>query len=213
MESTAEDWVSASESSEQPEPATSAATCATCQKPQSDLPTPLKHCAKCKTTQYCSVDCQKSDWKIHKRTCGKSDHNNKHNPGFHGANALLGLTDDKYLHNLPEKDVFTQLVDCYRLRVEDEYNFQGAAGGLYVGEDPMPDFKRFLDLAEKRKGLLPDWWGIGKRRECEREAVRGEWANIGQAVEKSDIVSHYGNPMMPMTLRVLGEKIYEKGFM
>lgn len=36
---------------------------------------------------------------------------------------------------------------------------------------------------------------------------------MNHAVEKSDIVEHYTNPMMPMTLRVLGEKIYGKGFM
>jgi splicing suppressor protein 51 len=32
-------------------------------------------------------------------------------------------------------------------------------------------------------------------------------------VEKPDITEHYGNPMMPMQLRILGEKIYGKGFM
>ncbi|KAG4429458.1 hypothetical protein IFR05_015058 [Cadophora sp. M221] len=204
---TAEDWAStSSESSEEPEPP----TCATCQKPQTELPAPLKHCAKCKTTHYCSRECQKEGWKAHKRICGKP--NDGHNPGFHTAQSLLGLTSEDYLHLLPEKDVFTQLIDCYRLRVEDEYVFRGDAGGLYGGENPLPDFKRFLNKA-KIKGVLPEWWSKEKRKECEEIAVRGEWANINRAVEKPDIVEHYKNPMMPMTLRILGEKIYGKGFM
>ena len=31
----------------------------------------LKACAKCKTTQYCGRDCQKADWKTHKKVCAK----------------------------------------------------------------------------------------------------------------------------------------------
>lgn len=30
-----------------------------------------KRCTRCKAIHYCSVDCQKSDWKRHRRTCGQ----------------------------------------------------------------------------------------------------------------------------------------------
>ncbi|OWP03035.1 hypothetical protein B2J93_3661 [Marssonina coronariae] len=189
-------------------------TCATCFKPESQLPTSLKRCAKCHTAQYCSRDCQKEDWKAHKRVCGKPV--DQHNPGFHAINGLLGLSGNDYLHSLPEEDVFTQLIDCYRLRVDDEYTFTGEVSvhGLYGGANPLPDFKRFLDKAEKAKGILPEWWNQEKRKECVRAATGGDsWANIKRAVEKSDIMEHYKNPIMPMILRVLGEKIYGKGFM
>ncbi|KAJ6575637.1 hypothetical protein DFH09DRAFT_1311696 [Mycena vulgaris] len=33
----------------------------------------LKQCGRCKNSWYCSVDCQKSDWKFHQRFCGKAD--------------------------------------------------------------------------------------------------------------------------------------------
>ena len=71
-----------------------------------------------------------------------------------------------------------------------------------------------MDLAEKREGILPSWWNAEKRRECERMAVDAEgWNDINCAVEKGDIMEHYGDNLMPMNLRFLGEKIYSKGFM
>ncbi|KAJ7461847.1 hypothetical protein B0H11DRAFT_117995 [Mycena galericulata] len=43
-------------------------TCATCYKPETKN---LKfgRCAACQKTAYCSKDCQRKDWKNHKRTC------------------------------------------------------------------------------------------------------------------------------------------------
>lgn len=50
------------------------------------------------------------------------------------------------------------------------------------------------------------------RKECEKMALSGNgWSNINHAVEKSDIVQHYKNPLMLMQLRMLGEKVYGKG--
>jgi splicing suppressor protein 51 len=98
--------------------------------------------------------------------------------------------------------------------MEDEMVFGANFLGIYNQEDPRPEFKRFLDLAETRAGILPPWWNTQKRRECERIAVGGSsWSNINNAVEKSDIQEHYGSGTMPMMLRILGEKIYGKSFM
>ncbi|EPE34827.1 MYND protein, putative [Glarea lozoyensis ATCC 20868] len=85
--------------------------------------------------------------------------------------------------------------------------------GIYNEEDPRGEFRRFLELAEGREGLLPSWWGRSKRDECVRVAGSGGWADIGNAVEKSDVQEHYGDSMMPMKLRILGEKVYGRGFM
>ncbi|KAI0373629.1 ankyrin [Pilatotrama ljubarskyi] len=46
-------------------------SCAVCQKSEVQL----KRCTRCLSTWYCSRDCQKSDWKSHKRTCKASDAN------------------------------------------------------------------------------------------------------------------------------------------
>ncbi|KAB5522016.1 putative MYND domain protein [Coniochaeta sp. 2T2.1] len=43
--------------------------CQTCKTSPPEVT--LKKCAKCSTTPYCSRDCQKADWKSHKKTCGK----------------------------------------------------------------------------------------------------------------------------------------------
>lgn len=40
---------------------------------------------------------------------------------------------------------------------------------------------------------------------------KSQWSDLHCAVEKGDIVEHYGDGMMPMKLRLLAEKIYGKG--
>ena len=45
--------------------------CDNCGKDESQLIGPLKCCAKCRQCSYCSRDCQKADWKNHKKVCGK----------------------------------------------------------------------------------------------------------------------------------------------
>ncbi len=43
--------------------------CASCSTPEADPEKPLKPCAKCQTVRYCSRDCQKKDFKVHKKIC------------------------------------------------------------------------------------------------------------------------------------------------
>lgn len=208
-------------------------SCSTCHKLQAELTNTLKRCAKCQGALYCSRKCQTNDWKNHKRNCfsqapsaqssatpptpppnpGPERPTGRHNPGFNAINSLFGLNNDDYLHAFPEKEAFAQLIDCFRMRMGDEYTYGQNNIGIYAEESPVPVFKRFLDLAESRPGLLPPWWNAEKRRECERISMdRNGWSDINCAVEKSDIMEHYNNNTMPMMLRVLGEKIYGRGF-
>lgn len=165
--------------------------CAQCHMKEEDLSQPLKHCVRCKHTLYCSYACQKASWKIHKLLCGSN-----------------------HFGDLPEHEVYKNLVDAYRLRVEDEYTMTGdvSVRSLYGSANPTRDFQRYLDKAEKRDNVLPSWWNGEKRAACEKMA-RDRSGNhcIHHAVEKSDIVELYKNPLAPMNLRILGEKIYGKG--
>ena len=193
--------------------------CQTCRKPQSEG-TQLKRCARCHQTRYCSRDCQKADWKTHKKACAtsrKTDNGHIDSDGpskgiktHHvDPDALSGLRDGTYLEKLARPDAMRQLIDSYRLRIEDEYTMRGDAGGLYAQEPPMPDFRRYLNRAEKRKRprVLPTWWNKQARAECERLARTDKWCSVHYAVEKHDIVEHYGDPLMPLKLRSIAEKV------
>jgi len=48
-------------------------TCTNCSKPETNPEEkPLKPCVKCHSVQYCSRDCQKGDFKQHKKICASA---------------------------------------------------------------------------------------------------------------------------------------------
>lgn len=199
--------------------------CINCQVLESEKDEPLKRCAHCPTAFYCSRECQKADWKIHKLVCARPPKPSPactenpdpsavggHSPGFKAVNMLLGLNRDDSLHELSEKDVFAQLIDSFRLRITEEAEYGGNIRGTYADRDIRSAFGAFLDLAESREGILPYWWNKLKREECESMAADAKgWSDINCAVDKHQIVEHYEDILMPVMLRVLGEKIYGKG--
>lgn len=209
-------------------------SCSTCRKPQSEVT--LKNCAKCKSQLYCSRECQKADWKNHKKLCGgtrndpatmsktangngQANGNGNVSPGAVCciASPFTALNNGTWLHNRPKKDVFKLLVDTYRMRMEDEYVFEGDVreGCLYSGAgtaSALRDFKRFLlktiKLDGKRaKKLLPEWWSKDSLKECLDVASSDDFSNVGYAAEKHDFQEHYGQINMPMQLRMFSEKI------
>ncbi|MCJ1423411.1 hypothetical protein MMC29_001294 [Sticta canariensis] len=70
------------------------------------------------------------------------------------------------------------------LRVEDEYCWEGDVGGLYAGDDPMPEFLRFLSQAEQR-GVLPRWWDVKAVEQCTWLALNAKGDHY---------LHHYGAP-------------------
>ncbi|EED23715.1 hypothetical protein TSTA_071180 [Talaromyces stipitatus ATCC 10500] len=129
----------------------SARTCTHCKKREPLNPRAeqkLKRCARCRSALYCSRACQRADWKRgHQRACS--------------VGAIM--VGNSYLESLPtEEAVMDQLVDAYRLRVEDEKMYCGRLRGRYMnnpsGSDhdndnqvlqfALQDFRDFLDLAE-----------------------------------------------------------------
>lgn len=125
---------------------------------------------------------------------------------FHRLNAKI------WLHDRPQRDVFTLLIDTYRLRMEDDYKAGEAdSDSIYGGAtDGRLGFRRFLRLAEKER-LLPSWWSREKADACINFGLSRGWSALDCAIEKSDIMEHYGSPVMPMQLRMFGEQVYKIG--
>lgn len=203
--------------------------CATCHKTSTETG-PLKRCGRCKTAAYCSVECQKADWKTHKPNCaGTAQTTGSSNAGNSGSNSRRAqgpldvhidkpfhkIHERKWLHDRTEQDVYKLLIDTYRLRMEDDYVFSGDADvdSIYGGaRDGKAGFRRFLKKVEKKRGLLPDWWSSAKAEECVKlGSGQHPDYDLGHAVQKHDIIEQYGDSTMPMKLRMFGEQIYGSG--
>ena len=193
-----------------PQPASSSfspsISCATCKKAASSA-SPLKICAICLRTPYCSRECRQADWKSHKKDCIR--------PTPLDATSIYGQLTVSVLHSVPKTDVCRRLIDSFRLRVEDTYTFEGKLTGIYGGEDPLPQFVEFLTKCEEHaKEMMPPWWGPEAKRDCTAMASDKNGGNyVGHAVEKADIQEKYGDDMMPFKLRVLSEKAYRRRIM
>lgn len=88
--------------------------------------------------------------------------------------------------------MYQRFIDSYRLRLDDDYVWGGGnLHGLYAREEPLPDFKKYLNKAKQAK-VLPSWWQPANDKELIEMALSDDWANINYAVEKSDITEHYG---------------------
>jgi len=119
-----------------------------------------------------------------------------------GKGAGGGLFD-----GLDHTGVYNRVIDSYRMRIEDDYVY-GRIRGLYADEDPIPDFRRILDMAEAKK-LLPVWWDREKRAACESLDVKSDGnCYLGHAVEKPDIQEKYSDQVMPTKIRVFAEDVY-----
>ncbi|KAK4135876.1 hypothetical protein BT67DRAFT_440752 [Trichocladium antarcticum] len=193
--------------------------CTTCRKTPPEVN--LKHCAKCSVTRYCSRDCQKANWKAHKKICGKGSSSGPGAPmpskGLDQpiAKPFTALENGTWLHGRPEKDVYRLLVDAYRMRAEDDYTWEGKANpdGLYGGaENGLNGLRRFLGLAVARPGLLPPWFDAEKQRECEDFGMDStQFQDLCSRVQKNDIIDHYGDTRFPMQLRMFAEAVYGRG--
>lgn len=216
--------------------ATTSNQCASCGK-AADSGVTLKRCAKCQTTQYCSRDCQKAHWKDHKKVCSKqasglasasaSASTSTSVPASATASGSAPgsarsltvaikkpfhhLNDRTWIHERPEEDTYKLLIDTYRLRMDDDFKFEGKrnTGSVYANaSNGVEGFRRFLQLAESRDGLLPPWWSSQSAAQCEEVGKKTGWSSLSQKADKSQILGHYGDSNMPMQMRMFGEQIY-----
>jgi splicing suppressor protein 51 len=195
-------------------------SCAHCDKKSASLQT----CSRCHKVQYCGRECQKAAWKTHKKDCSPSaqpavpDGNKakqSHMKGLekHVATPFTNLDQGVYLHDRPESDVFKLLIDSFRMRQADDYNFEMkvTSQSVYVGApSSIKPFRLYLKEAAT---LLPSWWTDVKTGECVAFGESGAWSDLRKKVTKSEITDHYGDGKMPMQLRMLAEMVYGSGTM
>ncbi|KAJ4366120.1 hypothetical protein N0V83_007755 [Neocucurbitaria cava] len=207
--------------------------CANCEKTAAAANlASLKACAKCKTTQYCGRDCQKADWKTHKKICAKNaseafveanaEHSNTYSAGRlkdlekHEPKPFTRLDEGKYLHDRPEKDVFKLLIDSFRMRQADDFNLEHKTtpNSVYAGaSSSIVPFRQYLAKAATRRNILPSWWTADKQKECEAFGESGAWSDLRRKVTKQEMIQHYGDDKMPMQVRMLAEAVYGVGTM
>ena len=122
-------------------------------------------CGGCREVRYCAREHQKQDWKVgHKRTCKGGGAKGK--PA--GTGAALGvdfapLMSPAASQGMSEPEKYTWFVDCYRMRLDEEYLCSGECRGLYDAQTSSfavaKNFVLFCRLAVKHK-VIPagfDW--------------------------------------------------------
>jgi mitochondrial splicing suppressor protein 51 len=191
--------------------------CAGCKKEMAF--SSIKPCDKCKATLYCSRECKKDDWKVHKKACSKQANANSF--GLTPPNGLAQpiskpftrLFEKKWLHDRPEDDVYRVLIDAYRLSVHDELvlHSKTASSNIDVSLSDM-GLRRLLDHVESREGMMPAWWTVEKRQACLALASEdSQWYSLKKAVDRTEIAQQYGSEAFLMELRIFIESATGRG--
>ena len=81
----------------------------------------------------------------------------------------------------------------------------------FLEGDQLRPFRKFLIKAEKRNNLLPDWWSKEKAAYCIKFGSGSSSHSWSTMAEKAEIMEYYGNPTMPMQLRMFAEQVYGSG--
>jgi len=127
-----------------------------------------------------------------------------------GASGNNRFSPSAWSRGLSKKQQYEWFVDCYRLRLDEEYVYRGDLTGLYNPEsgpsEIVQSFLVFCKLA-LHNNVIPDGWDWSEFLKIASE-------NLNYAFEKSDAQEKYGseNVFAVMTggrsLRATAEEVY-----
>lgn len=183
-----------------------------------------KLCAACRLTVYCTADHQRQHWPQHKSFCQSNRPLNPADPVRPTAQAAVdsltpGVLANGWRRGLSEEKAAEWLVDCYRMRLDDDYVWGGGnTHGLYNPANGklqvMVDFLHFILLA-RRNGVITgtdsssaQWW---------QHLATQAGLQLGYAFEKSDAQDKYGGENVfsvatgGRSLRYTAERVYGHG--
>ncbi|KAF8980749.1 hypothetical protein BGZ46_003748 [Entomortierella lignicola] len=118
-----------------------------------------------------------------------------------------------WLYNRPKQDVYKLLIDCYRLRMNDDFNFQYKVENESIygsAPNPIESFKRFLGLV-KEEDLFPPWWSEEMMSECLDFGSTDSWSSLTTRINKHTLLEHYVHPFMDAQLRIFSQQVYGTG--
>ena len=123
---------------------------------------PLKRCARCHTTQYCSTSCQKLDWKSHKPHCNTPVADSS-SPWYD----KYRLCRDKAKHE-GRLELITWSVPASSQRPTDEYDFceDMGWGNCVAGEDSDGLRQKFETEFAGSEERFYEYWPQGFRWTC-----------------------------------------------
>jgi hypothetical protein len=169
-------------------------------------------CASCHKVGYCSREHQKEDWKRHKKDCTKtsepsSNANSKPTSSKTPPNSTK--LPSSWSEGLAGEKLYEWLIDCYRLRMDDN-SAGGNMAGLYAVDEGslgiVRSFLTFCKLALKN-GVVPSKWDWTAFTKVATE-------HLIYAFEKSDAQEKYGGEnvfdaaMGGRSLRFTAEQVY-----
>ena len=172
-------------------------------------------CARCKFVVYCGKEHQLSHWKVHKKECSSLKDRNVPPKKQQPSIQLPPPSSWANGFSTPEK-MYEWFVDCYRMRVDDNYAWAGGElTGIYnpnATKDYVVGDLIIFALLSVKQNVLPPCWDWSK-------FLQAALPLIPYAFEKNDAKEKYGEENVfsvahgGRSLRFTAEIVYASSIM
>lgn len=206
-------------------------TCSYCKFHHEGQLVHLKVCPACLEVPYCSEECREAGRQSHEGDCSPYEEVRPWPPAtqvgpdsdYYTQYPFRALEHGTWLKRRSEKEIYACLVDTYRMRVydqarDDDGNIDPETDILFgqSRSQVLENFNLFLARIweleigrDNEARLLPQWLHDNDhyRRSLLCFAETDRFSCIHDSVNEEEIKSHYGDPTMPLQLKVFGEQL------